>query len=41
MIREMTLSKLKVTYKVTDDIWYYPVPLTNLKGMSLVRATER
>ena len=31
----MVLSKLKVTYEVTDDIWYYPVPLTNLKGMSL------
>ena len=31
----LTLSKLKVTYEVTDDIWYYPVPLTNLKGMSL------
>ena len=29
------MSKLKVTYEVTDDIWYYPVPLTNLKGMSL------
>ena len=26
---------LQVTYEVTDDIWYYPVPLTNLKGMSL------
>eukprot|EP01050_Picozoa_sp_SAG11_P049942 SAG11_NODE_27561_length_331_cov_0.887931_1_plen_78_part_10 len=31
----LVLSKLKVTYEVTDDIWYYPVPLTNLKGMSL------
>eukprot|EP01051_Picozoa_sp_SAG22_P017341 SAG22_NODE_2652_length_2335_cov_1.429785_2_plen_343_part_00 len=31
----LTLSKLKITYQVTDDIWYYPVPLTNLKGMSL------
>lgn len=31
----MTLSKLKVSYEVTDDIWYYPVPLANLKGVSL------
>ena len=31
----MVLSKLKVSYELTDDIWYYPVPLTNLKGMSL------
>jgi hypothetical protein len=31
----MVLTKLKVTFEVTDDIWYYPVPLTNLKGMSL------
>jgi hypothetical protein len=31
----LTLSKLKITYQITDDIWYYPVPLTNLKGMSL------
>lgn len=34
-LSNLTLSKLKVTYQVTDDIWYYPVPLTNLKGMSL------
>lgn len=34
-IGNLTLSKLKITYQVTDDIWYYPVPLTNLKGMSL------
>jgi len=31
----MTLSKMKVSYEVTDDIWYYPVPLSNLKGVSL------
>lgn len=31
----MVLSKLKVSYELTDDIWYYPMPLTNLKGMSL------
>ena len=31
----LVLSKIKVIYEVTDDIWYYPVPLTNLKGMSL------
>ena len=31
----MVLSKLKVSYELTDDIWYYPVPLTSLKGMSL------
>ena len=31
----MTLSKMKVSYEVTDDIWYYPVPLANLKGVSL------
>ena len=31
----MVLHKLKVVYEVTDDIWYYPMPLTNLKGMSL------
>jgi|EP01043_Picozoa_sp_COSAG02_P011813 hypothetical protein len=32
---KMTLSKMKVSYEVTDDIWYYPVPLSNLKGVSL------
>lgn len=31
----LTLSKLKVTYQVTDDVWFFPVPLSNLKGMSL------
>ena len=31
----ITLSKMKVSYEVTDDIWYYPVPLANLKGVSL------
>ena len=31
----LVLNKIKVVYEVTDDIWYYPVPLTNLKGMSL------
>lgn len=32
---KITLSKMKVSYEVTDDIWYYPVPLSNLKGVSL------
>lgn len=34
-ITGLVLNKIKVMYEVTDDIWYYPVPLTNLKGMSL------
>ena len=32
----LTLSKLKVTYQVTDDVWFFPVPLSNLK----VRKTQ-
>lgn len=32
---KVTLAKMKVSYEVTDDIWFYPVPLSNLKGVSL------
>eukprot|EP01052_Picozoa_sp_SAG31_P013714 SAG31_NODE_832_length_11660_cov_2.612091_2_plen_384_part_00 len=31
----MRLRELEINYVVKDEVWYYPVPLANLKGVSL------